>query len=181
MRIIVMGSGGTGGYFGAKLARAGEDVTFVARGEHLRAIQAGGLSVTSATEGSWTVKAPAVERGGADALAEIRLPGGPVRHVGSDPLPGRRVPRGAGDAPALPALARGDGGTGPSGRRGPGPGHRGREHAQSRRPRRQRLLVAPPRSDTRQASGTRGAPGPHRTPRGALRRSHAKPLRRLRR
>ena len=62
MRIIVMGSGGTGGYFGAKLARAGEDVTFVARGEHLRAIQAGGLSVTSATEGSWTVKAPAVER-----------------------------------------------------------------------------------------------------------------------
>src|SRR6266487_2716322 len=61
MRIIVMGSGGTGGYFGAKLARAGEDVTFVARGEHLRAIQAGGLSVTSATEGSWTVKAPAVE------------------------------------------------------------------------------------------------------------------------
>src|SRR2546430_372733 len=62
MRIIVMGSGGTGGYFGAKLARAGEDVTFVARGEHLRAIQAGGLSVTSPTEGSWTVKAPAIER-----------------------------------------------------------------------------------------------------------------------
>ena len=62
MRIIVMGSGGTGGYFGAKLARAGEDVTFVARGEHLRAIQTKGLSVTSATEGSWTVKAPAVER-----------------------------------------------------------------------------------------------------------------------
>src|SRR5438046_3396103 len=62
MRSSVMGSGGTGSYFGAKLARAGEDVTFVARGEHLRAIQAGGLSVTSATEGSWTVKAPAVER-----------------------------------------------------------------------------------------------------------------------
>jgi 2-dehydropantoate 2-reductase len=62
MRIVVMGSGGTGGYFGAKLARAGEDVTFVARGEHLRTIQAKGLSVTSATEGSWTVKAPAVER-----------------------------------------------------------------------------------------------------------------------
>jgi 2-dehydropantoate 2-reductase len=62
MRIIVMGSGGTGGYFGAKLARAGEDVTFVARGEHLRAIQARGLSVASATEGSWTVTAPGVER-----------------------------------------------------------------------------------------------------------------------
>jgi ketopantoate reductase len=38
MRIVVMGSGGTGGFFGAKLARAGEAVTFVARGEHLRAI-----------------------------------------------------------------------------------------------------------------------------------------------
>ncbi len=32
MRIVVMGSGGTGGYFGSKLARAGEEVTFVARG-----------------------------------------------------------------------------------------------------------------------------------------------------
>ena len=57
-----MGSGGTGGFFGAKLARAGEDVTFVARGEHLRAIQAGGLRVKSAQEGEFTVRAPAVER-----------------------------------------------------------------------------------------------------------------------
>jgi hypothetical protein len=52
MRIVIMGSGGTGGFFGAKLARAGEDVTFVARGEHLRAIQANGLRVKSALEGS---------------------------------------------------------------------------------------------------------------------------------
>jgi ketopantoate reductase len=35
MRIVVMGSGGTGGYFGAKLARTGQDVTLVARGAHL--------------------------------------------------------------------------------------------------------------------------------------------------
>jgi 2-dehydropantoate 2-reductase len=62
MRIVIMGSGGTGGFFGAKLARAGEDVTFVARGEHLRAIQAGGLRVKSALEGEFTVRAPAVER-----------------------------------------------------------------------------------------------------------------------
>src|SRR5512132_2321686 len=61
MRIVVMGSGGTGGYFGAKLARAGEDVTFVARGEHLRAIQAQGLSVTSATAGSRSVTAPGAD------------------------------------------------------------------------------------------------------------------------
>jgi len=62
MRIVVMGTGGTGGYFGAKLARAGEDVTFVARGPHLAAIQAEGLRVRSAIEGEWTVRAPAVER-----------------------------------------------------------------------------------------------------------------------
>ena len=62
MRIVVMGSGGTGGFFGAKLARAGEDVTFVARGEHLRAIQANGLRVKSALEGEFAVRAPAVDR-----------------------------------------------------------------------------------------------------------------------
>jgi 2-dehydropantoate 2-reductase len=62
MRIVVMGSGGTGGYFGAKLARAGEDVTFVARGAHLAALRSRGLTVKSAVEGEWTVRAPAVER-----------------------------------------------------------------------------------------------------------------------
>lgn len=62
MRIVVMGSGGTGGYFGAKLACAGEDVTFVARGAHLAALRAEGLRVKSAIEGEWSVRAPAVER-----------------------------------------------------------------------------------------------------------------------
>lgn len=62
MRILVMGSGGTGGYFGAKLARAGEDVTFVARGAHLAALRADGMRIKSAAEGEWTVRAPAVER-----------------------------------------------------------------------------------------------------------------------
>src|SRR5262245_27434239 len=71
MRIIVMGAGGTGGYFGAKLARAGEDVTFIARGAHLAAIREHGLRVRSATEGEWTVRAPAVER--VDGLAPAEL------------------------------------------------------------------------------------------------------------
>ncbi|HUP35935.1 MAG TPA: 2-dehydropantoate 2-reductase [Candidatus Limnocylindria bacterium] len=62
MRIVVMGSGGTGGFFGAKLARAGEDVTFVARGAHLAALRAEGLRIRSAVEGEWSVPAPAVER-----------------------------------------------------------------------------------------------------------------------
>jgi 2-dehydropantoate 2-reductase len=62
MRIVVMGSGGTGGYFGAKLARAGEDVTFVARGAHLAAIREHGLRIKSAIEGESVVKVAAVER-----------------------------------------------------------------------------------------------------------------------
>ena len=44
MRIAVFGVGGAGGYFGATLARAGEDVTFLARGEHLDAIRRSGLT-----------------------------------------------------------------------------------------------------------------------------------------
>jgi 2-dehydropantoate 2-reductase len=47
MRIVVFGTGGVGGYFGGRLAAAGEDVTFVARGEHLRAIKTNGLKVDS--------------------------------------------------------------------------------------------------------------------------------------
>ena len=47
MRIAIFGTGGVGGYFGGRLAHAGEDVTFIARGEHLRAIRANGLKVES--------------------------------------------------------------------------------------------------------------------------------------
>jgi 2-dehydropantoate 2-reductase len=45
MRIAVIGAGGVGGAFGAALAQAGGDVTFVARGAHLKAMRARGLSV----------------------------------------------------------------------------------------------------------------------------------------
>lgn len=47
MRIAVMGTGGVGGYFGAKLALGGHDVTFVARGKHLDAIRRDGLRIAS--------------------------------------------------------------------------------------------------------------------------------------
>lgn len=47
MRIVVVGAGGVGGYFGTRLAAAGHDVTFVARGRHLAAIQEHGLVVRS--------------------------------------------------------------------------------------------------------------------------------------
>ena len=47
MRILIFGTGGVGGYFGGRLAQSGEDVTFIARGEHLRAIKTNGLKVES--------------------------------------------------------------------------------------------------------------------------------------
>lgn len=47
MKVAIMGSGGVGGYFGARLAQAGEEVTFIARGEHLAAIRHHGLAVSS--------------------------------------------------------------------------------------------------------------------------------------
>jgi 2-dehydropantoate 2-reductase len=47
MRFAIFGAGGVGGYFGGKLAQAGEDVTFIARGEHLTAIRERGLRVDS--------------------------------------------------------------------------------------------------------------------------------------
>jgi 2-dehydropantoate 2-reductase len=47
VRIAIYGVGGVGGYFGAQLVRAGQDVAFIARGEHLAAIRQSGLCVTS--------------------------------------------------------------------------------------------------------------------------------------
>jgi 2-dehydropantoate 2-reductase len=47
MRVAVFGAGGAGGYFGGRLAQAGEEVIFIARGEHLRALQSQGLWVES--------------------------------------------------------------------------------------------------------------------------------------
>ena len=47
MRIAVLGSGGVGGYFGGRLAAAGSDVTFIARGAHLDALQTRGLRIDS--------------------------------------------------------------------------------------------------------------------------------------
>jgi 2-dehydropantoate 2-reductase len=59
MKVAVVGSGAVGGYFGAKLARAGHDVAFIARGAHLAAIRERGLRVESAKLGDFTVQAPA--------------------------------------------------------------------------------------------------------------------------
>jgi 2-dehydropantoate 2-reductase len=47
MRIAIVGSGGVGGYFGGRLAAAGADVSFIARGAHLEALRARGLRIES--------------------------------------------------------------------------------------------------------------------------------------
>ena len=54
MKVAIVGAGGVGGYFGGLLARAGHDVTFVARGAHLDAIKRnGGLRVESQNDGDF--------------------------------------------------------------------------------------------------------------------------------
>lgn len=55
MRVAIYGVGGAGGYFGARLAQAGEDVVFVARGEHLRAMRERGLRLV-APDGDVTIR-----------------------------------------------------------------------------------------------------------------------------
>jgi 2-dehydropantoate 2-reductase len=61
MRFAILGSGAVGGYYGACLARAGHEVTFVARGAHLAAIRESGLQVRSPMLGDFTVRAAAEE------------------------------------------------------------------------------------------------------------------------
>jgi 2-dehydropantoate 2-reductase len=57
MRVAVIGAGGIGGLYGGLLARAGHQVSFLARGEHLRAIQRDGLRVKSAQFGTFVARA----------------------------------------------------------------------------------------------------------------------------
>ncbi|MFN8414628.1 MAG: 2-dehydropantoate 2-reductase [Anaerolineales bacterium] len=47
MKFAIFGTGGVGGYFGGRLAQAGQDVTFIARGKHLEAMKTNGLQVDS--------------------------------------------------------------------------------------------------------------------------------------
>lgn len=71
MRIAVFGSGAVGGYFGARLLKAGETVSLIARGEHLRAIQAKGLKVSGAS-GEFTV-IPSLATDNPAEIGEVEL------------------------------------------------------------------------------------------------------------
>src|SRR5215210_2457316 len=55
MKIAVMGSGGVGGFYGGRLAHAGYDVSFVARGAHLAAMREQGLKIENETQGDIVV------------------------------------------------------------------------------------------------------------------------------
>lgn len=68
MRLCVVGSGAVGGYFGARMARSGHEVIFMARGAHLQTLRARGLTVRD-HQGEWRVKARAEECG--DGLGEM--------------------------------------------------------------------------------------------------------------
>lgn len=59
MKIAVLGAGGVGGYFGARLAASGSDITFIARGKHLEAMRKNGLRVISPL-GDVTIQNPKV-------------------------------------------------------------------------------------------------------------------------
>ncbi|MCX7160012.1 MAG: 2-dehydropantoate 2-reductase [Proteobacteria bacterium] len=52
MKIAMMGSGGVGGFFGGRLAKAGCDVTFIARGAHLAALREQGLTLENEPQGN---------------------------------------------------------------------------------------------------------------------------------
>ena len=62
MDIAVMGAGGVGGYFGGLLARAGNNVTFIARGAHLAAMRSNGLRVISSNDGEFVVPGQATDQ-----------------------------------------------------------------------------------------------------------------------
>jgi 2-dehydropantoate 2-reductase len=61
MKFAILGSGAVGGYYGARLALAGHDVTFIARGAHLAAMRERGLAVKSAALGDFVARAAAEE------------------------------------------------------------------------------------------------------------------------
>ncbi len=73
MDIAVMGAGGVGGYFGGLLARAGHNVTFIARGPHLDAIRRDGLRVISGNDGDFTVAGNATDDPASAGAQELVL------------------------------------------------------------------------------------------------------------
>ena len=112
MKIAVMAAGAVGGYFGARLAAAGHDVTFIARGAHLDAIKRDGLKVESTlgdlhlkdakvtddpkTVGPVDVVLFAVKLWDTEAAGQAMRPAGRARHPRHHAAERRRQRRAAG-------------------------------------------------------------------------------------
>jgi 2-dehydropantoate 2-reductase len=75
MKIVVLGAGGVGGYFGGRLAAAGSQVTFVARGAHLDAMRRDGLKIMSSRGDAHIVPVNAVETIGEAGPADLVIVG----------------------------------------------------------------------------------------------------------
>lgn len=75
MKIVVLGSGGVGGYFGGRLAASGSDVTFIARGAHLEALRRDGLKITSALGDLHIPKVTAVQTIAEAGVADLVMVG----------------------------------------------------------------------------------------------------------
>ncbi|MCG8606028.1 2-dehydropantoate 2-reductase, partial [bacterium] len=73
MRIVVIGTGGVGGYFGARLAASGEEVTFVARGPHLSAIADNGLVLKSGLGDAHLTDVIVVDKLGPEHSADLYI------------------------------------------------------------------------------------------------------------
>ena len=73
MKILVMAAGAVGGYYGSLLARDGNEVTFVARGDNLDAVRRRGLKVNSVNSGNFTVRGNAVESFDGSWTADLAL------------------------------------------------------------------------------------------------------------
>jgi 2-dehydropantoate 2-reductase len=73
MRIAVVGAGGVGGGFGAALAKAGADVTFIARGAHLAAMKSQGLKIQGGRGETHLVPTPATDNPADIGIVDIVL------------------------------------------------------------------------------------------------------------
>lgn len=85
MRITIIGTGGVGGYFGARMAKAGNDVTFIARGKHLEAMQRSGLQVNSINGNFHLAHVNAmsdIEKSGQADLVVLAVKAWQIREVG---------------------------------------------------------------------------------------------------
>jgi 2-dehydropantoate 2-reductase len=71
MRILVVGAGAVGGYFGGRLVQADRDVTFLVRPKHAEQLQADGLRILSPTHGDFTIQPRAIIAGQIDSPYDV--------------------------------------------------------------------------------------------------------------